>query len=68
MGNRLSFRCYTRPMSTKALIYIGVFIGSSIGGWLGSLLDHGNFFGVWSIMMGGVGGIAGIWAGFKLGQ
>jgi len=55
-------------MNTKALIYIGIFVGSTIGSWLGSLPDHGNFLGGWSILGGLVGSVAGIWAGFKLGQ
>jgi hypothetical protein len=53
-------------METKFYIYAGIFFGSGIGSWLGSLLDHGNFFGAWSIILGSVGAIIGIWAGYKL--
>lgn len=55
-------------MGTKSYIYIGIFLGSTVGGWGGSLLDHGNFFGVWGILFSTVGGILGIWAGYKLGN
>jgi hypothetical protein len=55
-------------METKHYIYIGILIGSTVGGWLGSLLDHGNFLGVWGILLSGVGGILGIWAGYTLGN
>ena len=52
----------------KTMIYIGIAIGGAIGGWLGSLLDHGNFFGAWGIILSGVGSLVGIWAGYKIGQ
>lgn len=52
----------------KTVIYIGAGIGGAAGSYLGSLLDHGNMLGVWSILIGLVGGIAGIWAAVKLQQ
>ncbi len=52
----------------KALIYIGVAVGSTIGGFLGSLLDGGTIFGVWGLLLGTIGAFVGIWAGYKLGQ
>ncbi len=55
-------------METKTYIYIGIFIGSIAGGWLGSLIDHGNIFGLWGILFSTLGGIVGIWAGYKLGN
>lgn len=54
-------------MSTKTLIYIGITVGGLLGGFLGSLLDHGNPFGAWGIILSTVGGLAGIWAGYKVG-
>jgi hypothetical protein len=51
----------------KKLIYLGMFIGSTIGGfvpaiWGGDLLSmSGLFFSL-------VGGILGIWVGYKIGQ
>ena len=52
----------------KLIITIGVLLGSTLGGWLGSLMDNGNWLGGWSILFSGVGGIVGIWAGYKVAQ
>lgn len=62
--------CYTRRMNTKAMIWIGIFVGGAIGSGLGNLLDHQSFFsltnfGGWNIILSAVGSIAGIWAGYK---
>ncbi len=48
----------------KLLIWIGITVGGALGGWLGAMLDHGNYMGAWSILLGGVGSIAGLWAGY----
>lgn len=50
----------------KLMIWIGITIGGTIGGWLGAALDHGNWFGAWSILLGAVGSLAGLWAAFKI--
>lgn len=60
--------CDNAYMGTKTFIYIGIFIGSTVGSWLGAAMDHGNWLGGWSILLGGVGGLVGIWAGYKLGK
>lgn len=52
----------------KALIYIGLVVGSTIGGLAGSFIDHGDIFGVWGLLLGAVGAIIGVWAGYKLSQ
>ena len=53
----------------KLMIFLGVTIGGTIGGWLGAaLFDHGNWLGGWSILLSGVGSLAGIWLGFKANQ
>jgi hypothetical protein len=57
-----------KGMSTKTYIYIGIAIFGSIGAWLGSLIDNGNIFGLWGILLSTVGGIIGIWAGYRLGN
>jgi uncharacterized membrane protein len=31
-------------------------------------MDHGNWFGGWSILLGTIGAFVGVWAGFKAGQ
>lgn len=58
-------------MSAKTLIWIGIFVGGAIGNGVGNLLDHKSFlsltnFGNWSILMGGIGSLVGIWAGYKV--
>ena len=50
------------------MIYIGLTVGSILGGWLGSIPDHGNMFGIWGILGGIIGSFAGIWAGYKVGK
>ena len=52
----------------KKFISIGVLIFGSLGSWLGQLMDHGNAFGGWAIMLGAVGSFLGIWVGYKVGQ
>lgn len=53
----------------KLMIFIGLIVGGTIGGWLGAdLFDHGNWLGGWSILLSAVGSLAGIWAGFKAAQ
>jgi hypothetical protein len=52
----------------KALIWVGIAVGGTIGSWLGALMDHGNWFGGWSILIGGLGSLGGIWIGYKLGK
>ena len=52
----------------KLMITIGIFLGSTFGGWLGALMDHGNWFGGWSILLSAIGAFVGIWAGYKAGK
>jgi hypothetical protein len=53
-------------MSLKSYVWLGLGIGGVVGGFLGAWLDNGNAFGAWSIILGAVGSLAGIWAGYKL--
>ncbi|HSW37352.1 MAG TPA: hypothetical protein VLG37_03235 [Candidatus Saccharimonadales bacterium] len=55
-------------METKTYIWIGIFVGSTIGGILGGFLDHGNFLGLWGFVLGTVGAFLGIWVGYRLGN
>jgi positive regulator of sigma E activity len=55
-------------MQAKQLIYIFLVIFSLIGGWLGSLIDHGNIFSIWSLLLSTLGAFIGIWAGYKINQ
>ena len=57
---------YTNQMESKTYIWIGLTAGGLIGGGIGSLLDRGNMLGLWSLLLSTIGGIAGIWAGYKL--
>jgi len=50
----------------KALIYSLVFVGSLIGSYIPVWFWHAGFFSGWSIILGGAGGLAGIWAAVKL--
>jgi len=60
--------CVRYTDRVKALIYIGLAIGSVVGGWLGSLIDHNPLFGPWSILFGTIGAFVGIWAGYRVSQ
>ena len=51
----------------KSVIYIGATIGGTLGSVAGGMIDH-SAFGLWGIMLGGVGGILGIWAAYKIQQ
>jgi len=51
----------------KALIWIGVIVGSTIGGYIPVLLGS-SLFSVASILGNGLGGVLGIIAGYKLGE
>jgi hypothetical protein len=53
------------PMSAKSLIWIGVFIGSTVGAYIPALWG-GSILGISSIVFSTIGGLAGIWAGFKV--
>ncbi|MGH7141920.1 MAG: hypothetical protein ACREF5_00340 [Candidatus Saccharimonadales bacterium] len=52
----------------KLMIWIGITVDGTIGGWVGALVDHGNWFGVWSLMLSGVGSLVGVWMGYKIGK
>jgi hypothetical protein len=52
-------------MSPKSLIWIGVFVGSTVGGLIPGLWGD-NILGVSSIFWSTAGGLVGIWGGFKL--
>ena len=54
-------------MSPKSLIWIGVFVGSTVGGAL-PMLWGDSYFSMSSVILSTVGGLAGVWGGFKLSQ
>jgi len=52
-------------MNSRFLIWLGLFVGSAIGGYIPYLWGD-NFLSMWSVILTAVGGIIGIWVGFKL--
>ncbi|HSX42480.1 MAG TPA: hypothetical protein VLF59_00155 [Candidatus Saccharimonadales bacterium] len=52
----------------KKFISLGILIFSSLGGWLGTVMDHGNGFGGWAILMTTIGSFLGIYVGYKVGK
>jgi hypothetical protein len=52
----------------KLMIFLGITIGGTIGAWIGGKFDGGNLLGLWSILISGIGSIAGIYIGYKIAQ
>ena len=50
---------------SKKAIWLGVFVGSTIGSFV-PLLWHGSLLSVSSVFLGALGGLAGIWGAYKL--
>jgi hypothetical protein len=54
-------------MEQKKLIMLFMFIGSTVGSFVPSLWDAG-MFSLWGLVFSALGGFAGIWAGYRLGE
>jgi len=54
-------------MGRKTFIWFGLFVGSTIGSLIPGLWGS-DIFSFWSILLSTLGGLAGIWAGFRLGE
>jgi hypothetical protein len=54
-------------MESKQMIWIGLFVGSTIGSFL-PLIWGGSELSMSGVLLGAVGGILGIWAGLKISQ
>lgn len=52
----------------KTLILLGATIGGIAGAYFPMLFGDNDIFSVWSILGGMVGGLVGIWLGYKLAQ
>jgi len=52
-------------MNSKFLIMVGLTIGSTLGSFVPSLWGA-DWFSLWSIFLGGIGGLVGIWAGYRV--
>ncbi len=65
MQDSSNFKIPQKKMSAKKLVWIGFFLGSTVGGmipsmWGADMLSISGF--VWSF----IGGVAGIWAGYRI--
>jgi uncharacterized membrane protein YeaQ/YmgE (transglycosylase-associated protein family) len=56
---------YDNPMDKK-LIWLGMFVGSVVGGYIPALWGD-NMFSLSSILLSAVGGLVGIWLGYRMG-
>lgn len=54
-------------METKTAVWIGMSVGSLIGSYVPALWGD-SFLSYTSVLLGGVGGMLGIYAGFKISQ
>ena len=54
-------------MSKKRLIWIGLMVGSTAGGFI-PILWGGDVVSFASVILSAVGGIAGIWFGYRFGE
>lgn len=52
----------------KLIITLGVVIVGTLFGWFGALMDHGNWFGGWSLFLSSIGSLIGVWLGYKIYQ
>lgn len=52
-------------MNTKSIIYLFMIVGSTIGSFLPTLWGD-SFFSLTSVFLTAVGGILGIWLGYKI--
>lgn len=52
----------------KFIITLGAGIGGIAGAYIPNLWGDNDFFSGWSILFSTIGGIAGIWLGYKLAQ
>lgn len=54
-------------MDSKRIIYLGMIVGSAVGGFIPTLWGD-SYFSLSSIIFTAIGGFLGIWLGFKLGN
>ena len=54
-------------MDLKKLCWIGAIVGSSIGGYV-PVLWGGSMLSLSGVLLSMVGGLAGIWIGYRIGQ
>ena len=54
-------------MERKKLIWLGLFVGSTVGGFIPSFWGS-DFISMSGVIGSALGGIIGIWLGFRLGE
>ncbi len=54
-------------MGSKRLVWFGLTVGSTLGGMVPALW-HASMFSLWGIVFSTIGGILGIWAGWRIGN
>jgi hypothetical protein len=54
-------------MSKKTLIWIGLTVGSAVGGYLPALWG-GDLISFSSVILSTAGGVVGIWLGYRFGE
>lgn len=54
-------------MEQKKLITLFMFVGSMVGGYIPNLWNAG-IFSISGVVFSAIGGFAGIWLGYKLGE
>lgn len=52
-------------MQSKKIIWLLLFVGSTVGGWAASAMGF-SLFSIWSIVLSTLGGGAGVWIGYKI--
>jgi len=57
--------CYTKAMKSNTLVWVGVFVGSTVGSFIPDLW-HAGFLSMSSLIFSTIGGLLGVWAGAKL--
>jgi len=54
-------------MNSKLFIWIGMFVGSAIGGYIPTLWGE-SYFSLSSVILTAVFAVIGIWVGYRLGE
>jgi hypothetical protein len=54
-------------VTTRQWIWLGAIVGSTLGGFLPALW-HASMFSVSGLLFSTIGGLVGIWAGWKIGR
>jgi len=52
-------------MRSRSSIWIGILVGSTIGGLIPGLWGE-DVFSYWSVLLSGAGAFVGLWIGFKI--